>query len=94
MRQEVAYFTSFHLYSLTRGVPHARREHRCPRITHFDDRWRWLEACVVPRFRRLDADSGSIAAGLRRIAAEAREYASIPCVLPNRTAGGAATTPS
>ena len=45
---------------------------------------------VVPRFRRLEADSRLIDANLQRIAAEARAYASIPCVLPLSAAGGEA----
>jgi hypothetical protein len=83
VKQEVAYFTSFYFYSLTRGVPHALRERTWPRITRFDDRWRWLVTSVVPRFRRLDADKSLLGASLRRISDEARDYASIPCVLPN-----------
>ena len=83
LRQELACFTSFYLHALPKGVPHARRVHAWPRITHFEDRWRWLESSVVPRFRRLDADRRSIGAGLRRIAAEAHVYASIPCVPPD-----------
>ena len=82
VRQDVAYFTSFYMHSLRRGVPHSVREHRWPRITHFDDRWRWLETTVVPRFRRLDADTRVFGASLQRICDEARDYASIPCVLP------------
>ena len=88
VRQEVAYFTSFYLYSLTRGMPDALRAHTWPRITRFDDRWRWLMTSVVPRFRRLDADTRLIDASLRRISDEARVYASIPCVLPLSAAGG------
>jgi len=88
VRQEPAYFTSFYLYSFTRGVPHSLRAHMWPRITHFDDRWRWLVTCVVPRFRRLDADARLIDASLRRISDEARDYASIRCVVPHATAGG------
>jgi hypothetical protein len=38
-----------------------------PRITRFDDRWGWLVASVVPRFRRIDADTCLVAATLRRI---------------------------
>ena len=88
VRLEVACFTSFYLHALRRGVPHARRVHAWPRITHFEDRWRWLETSVVPRFRRLDADPRSIAAALNRISAEARVYASIPCVPPQAAAAG------
>jgi hypothetical protein len=82
VRQEVAYFTSFYVHSLTRGVPDALRAHAWPRITRFDDRWRWLVTSVVPRFRRLDADARLIDASLQRISDEARVYASIPCVPP------------
>jgi hypothetical protein len=82
VRQEVACFTSFYLHSLRQGVPHARQVHAWPRITHFEDRWRWLETSVVPRFRRVEADRSAIGGALRRIAAEARVYASIPCVPP------------
>ena len=84
VRQELAYFTSFYLYSLTRGIPHALRAQAWPRITRFDDRWRWLVTSVVPRFRRFDADTRLVDASLRRISHEARAYASIPCVLPPR----------
>jgi hypothetical protein len=87
VRQEVAYFTSFYLHSLTRGIPDALRAHTWPRITRLDDRWRWLETSVVPRFRRLDADTRLIGASLQRIAKEARDYASIPCVLPHSSTG-------
>ena len=82
MRQEVGYFTSFYLYSLTRGVPQTIRARTWPRITLLDDRWRWLVTGVVPRFRRFDADSVLIDAGLQRIFDEAQVYASAPCVLP------------
>jgi hypothetical protein len=82
VRREVASFTSFYLYSLSRGIPHALRAPAWPRITRFDDRWGWLVASVVPRFRRIDADTCLVAASLRRISDEARNLASAPCVLP------------
>lgn len=82
VRQEVACFTSFYLYSLTRGIPHALRARAWPRITRFDDRWRWLVTSVVPRFRRFDADTHLVDASLRHIFDEARDFASSPCVLP------------
>ncbi len=50
LRQEVRYFTSFSAYSLTGGLAAALRTRTVPRITRFDDRWRWLETSVVPRF--------------------------------------------
>ena len=81
VRQEVSYFTSFYLYSLTRGIPQALRAHAWPRITRFDDRWRWIVTSIVPRFRRFDADTRLVDASLRRIFDEARDYASNPCVL-------------
>ena len=80
VRPEVAYFTSFYLYSLTRGMPYALRAGAWPRITRYDDRWRWLEASVVPRFRRLDADTRLVGASLRRVVDDARVHASAPCV--------------
>ena len=80
VRQEASYFTSFYLYSLTRGIPQALRAHAWPRITRFDDRWRWIVTSIVPRFRRFDADTRLVDASLRRIFDEARDYASNPCV--------------
>jgi hypothetical protein len=81
-RQEVAYFTSFYLHSLTRGIPHVLRARAWPRITRFDDRWCWLVMSVVPCFRSFDTNTRLIGASLRRIFDEARDYASAPCVLP------------
>jgi len=88
VRQEIAYFTSFYLYSLTRGIPHALRAQAWPRITRFDDRWRWLVTSVVPRFRRFDADTRLVSASLRHIVDDARTLASAPCVLPRSPADG------
>ena len=81
-RDEFSYFTSFYLYSLTRGIPQALGSHAWPRITRFDDRWGWIVTSIVPRFRRFDADVPLVDASLRRIFDEARDYASNPCVLP------------
>ena len=81
VRQEASYFTSFYLYSLTRGVPQALHAQTWPRITRFDDRWRWIVTSIVPRFRRFDADTRLADASLRRIFDEARDYASNPCVV-------------
>ncbi|HEU0245971.1 MAG TPA: hypothetical protein VFR38_02705 [Gaiellaceae bacterium] len=83
LRQEISYFTSFYLYSLTRALPQALRAHAWPRITRFDDRWRWIETSIVPRFRRFDADTRLVETSLRRIFDEARGYASMPCVVPH-----------
>src|SRR5215470_7531582 len=74
VRREVAYFTSFYLYSLTQGISYALRAQAWPRMTRFDDRWRWLVASVVPRFRRFDADTRLINDSLRRILDEARDF--------------------
>ena len=82
VRQEASYFTSFYLYSLTRGVPQALRAHAWPRITRLDDRWGWIVTSIVPRFRRFDGDARLVDAGLGRIFHEAHHYASNPCVLP------------
>ncbi|HEV2258939.1 MAG TPA: hypothetical protein VGS06_37970, partial [Streptosporangiaceae bacterium] len=92
IRQEIADFTSFYLYSLTRGIPHALRARTWPRITRFDDRWRWLLASVVPRFRRLDAGTHLIDASLRHIIDQARDLASAPCVPPRPPADRAPRT--
>ena len=88
VRQEIADFTSFYLYSFTRGIPYALRARKWPRITRFDDRWRWLVTSVVPRFRRFDADTHLVDASLRHIFDEARDFASSPCVLPRSRADG------
>jgi hypothetical protein len=82
MRHEASYFTSFYLYSLTRGIPEAVHAQTWPRITRFDDRWRWIVTSIVPRFRRLDGDMGLIDTSLARIFDEARDYASNPCIRP------------
>jgi hypothetical protein len=82
LRREVVFFTSFYLYSVTRVIPHGLRAQPWPRITRYDDRWRWLVTSVIPRFRRFDADTCLIDASMRRILAEARAFASTPCVLP------------
>jgi hypothetical protein len=92
VRQEIAYSTSFYLDALTSGIPHAMRAREWPRITRFDDRWRWLETSVVPRFRRFDADMRLVDTSLRRILDEARHYASQPCVLPPSRVDGAPST--
>ena len=88
VRQEIADFTSFYLYSLTRGIPHALHARAWPRITRFDDRWRWLVTSVVPRFRRFDDDTHLVDASLRHIFDDARDFASSPCVLPRSLADG------
>lgn len=81
-RREVRYFTSFYLYSLTGGLPGTVRARGLPRITRYDDRWRWLETSVVPRFRRFDAEPGLVGASLARVTEDARRYADSPCVDP------------
>ena len=81
VREEASYFTSFYLYSMTRGVRQALHAQTWPRITRYDDRWRWIETSIVPRFRRFDADIRLADVSLRRIFDEARDYASNPCVL-------------
>jgi hypothetical protein len=82
VRQEASYFTSFYAYSLGRGAPHALRGRAWPRMTRYDDRWRWITTSIVPRFRRLEADEPLVNAGLRRILDEVRRDGSISCVLP------------
>jgi hypothetical protein len=89
VRKELSYFTSFYLYSLTRGLPAALGAHTWPRITRYDDRWRWITTSVVPLFRRFDAELRLVDASMQRIFEDARGYASMPCVLPV----GSARTP-
>jgi hypothetical protein len=90
VRREVEYFTSFYVYSLTRGGSHVLRTRTWPRMTRYDDRWRWIVTSVIPRFRRFEADPGTIDASLRRIFDEARDYAANPCVLPRSQPGESA----
>ena len=75
VRHEVMYSTSFYLYSLTLGIPQAVHAQTWPRITGFDDRWRWIVTSIVPRFRRFDAEPRLVDLSLRRIFDEARDYA-------------------
>ena len=83
LNDEVSYFTSFYYYALTEGVREALQVRAWPRITRFEDRWRWIVTCIIPRFRRLDLQTPLVDASLRRVFDEARDYASNPCVLPS-----------
>ena len=94
VRKELAYFTSFYLSSLTRGLPAAARAHKWPRITRYDDRWRWITTSVVPQFRRFDADLHLVDASMQRIFEDARGYASTPCALPPVSTRAPDTTPT
>lgn len=82
-RQEAGYFTSFYLDSLTRGLPRVLQSRGWPRITRFDDRWWWILASVVPRFRRFGADQKLIDTSLHRILDAARDHAATPCRIPH-----------
>ncbi|MFC7495851.1 MULTISPECIES: DUF2515 family protein [unclassified Nocardioides] len=86
-RREAAYFTSFYLTSLTRGMPDVLRAGSWPRITRYDDRWRWISTSVVPRFRRFDADTRLIEATVQRIVEEASVHAAMPCMAPRSRPG-------
>jgi hypothetical protein len=79
LRQELRYFSSFYLYSFGRGLPATLRARAWPRVTRFDDRWRWIVTAVVPRFRHLDSDARSLDESVRRIFDEARRSTSTPC---------------
>ncbi len=81
IKQEVRYFTSFYLHSFTSGLPRVVRGQAWPRITRLEDRWRWLETDVVPRFRRLDASPDLMSASLARVVVEAQHYVDTPCVM-------------
>ena len=82
LRQELRYLTSFSAFSLTGGLAAALKTRSVPMITRFDDRWRWLETSVVPRFRRLDSDQDLLHRTLGRVIEEAKLYADKPCVVP------------
>jgi hypothetical protein len=82
VRQEFSHLTSFYLYSLTRGFRDAVRDQSFPRITCFEDRWRWLAMSVVPRFRGFDADARLVDASMRRILDVSRQYTAVPCLVP------------
>ncbi len=82
VRREVRYFTSFYLFSFAAGLPGAARGRAWPRITRLDDRWRWLEASVVPRFRLLEGTPELVDASLGRVVEEARRVAASPCLAP------------
>ncbi len=84
VRQEVRYFTSFYVHSFGSGLTHTMRAQAWPRITCLEDRWRWLETCVLPRFRRLDASPDLLAASLTRVTDDARHYVSTPCFVPSQ----------
>ena len=87
VRQEVAYFTSFYLYSLTRGMP-ARAA--CANLAEDHPLGRPLAVAGDERRSPLPEVRGRhrlIDASLRRIVDEARIYASMPCVLPLSAAG-------
>ena len=82
VRRDLVYFTSFYLSSLGRAARQSRRNRTWPKITRFDDRWRWVSMSVVPRFRKFDADPQLIGASLGRITNEAHAFASAPCSSP------------
>lgn len=67
---------------LTGGLGDALRTRTVPSMARFDDRWRWLETSVVPRFRRLDADQDLVDRTLGHIVDEATRYAHMPCLVP------------
>src|SRR5262245_56765092 len=82
VRQELAYFSAFYLFSFGRGLPQVLQARAWPRVTRFDDRWRWIVTSIVPRFQRLEADRDGVDTRVERILDDARHYASKPCVLP------------
>ncbi len=82
-RHEVRYFTSFYGDALARGLRSGRWPDGLPRITRLEDRWRWLEDSVVPRFRRFDADGMLLRASLDRVLDEADHLMRAPCIDPD-----------
>ena len=92
--QAIEYFTSFYLYSLLRANRLDLRGRVWPRITNYDDRWRWLVSSVVPRFQRFDADPRAVRAILGRILDQDRRHLSSPCGTPiSRDGGRVAASP-
>lgn len=81
LRQEASYFSSFYTYSFGRGIPAVVRSRAWPRVTRFEDRWRWILASIVPRFQRFDADTRVVDAKLRRILDHVRGQVPGPAVL-------------
>ena len=79
LRRGLGYFTSFYLYSLTRGLPRAVSARTWPTIVRFEDRWPWLLTNVVPRFRRLDASQLMVQSSMRRVLNVANKRAVTPC---------------
>ena len=84
VRHEASYFTSLYL-SRSPAASQALRAQTWPRITRYPDRWRWIVTSIVPRFRRFDTDTPLLDASLRRVFDEARDYASNPCLAPDRS---------
>ena len=82
LRRQIRYVTSFSGYSLTGGLMVALKARAIPRITRFEDRWVWLEARVVPRFRRLDADRDEMKQIIARVVQDTQRYANVPCLVP------------
>lgn len=78
-RRTIEFFTSFFIYTLLRKNPHGLDGRMCPLVTNYDDRWRWLESSVVPRFQRVDTDPRVIGAILRRILDQDRHPVPSPC---------------
>ena len=93
VRKELAYFTSFYLYSLTRGLP-PQYVRTLAEDHPYDDRWRWITTSVVPQFRRFDADVHLVDASMQRIFEDARGYALTPCALPPVSTQTPDTTPT
>ena len=77
-----AYFTSFYLYSLTEDPGTRCGARTWPRITRFDDRWRWLATSVVPRFQMFDSDQRLLEASIGHVLDVGRVYEAMPCIVP------------
>ena len=53
------YCSSFYVYMLMRGSSVLLRSRTLPRLDILDQRWRWIERVLVPKFRRLERDSAA-----------------------------------
>ena len=72
-------FCSFAGYMLVGGWWRRERPPWIPSITHFPDRWNWIEHCIVPRFQRFEAGGSQIEKDLRAFLEEADR---VRCALP------------
>lgn len=79
VRDRAVFFTSFYASAL--GATLTSRSRRAPRITCFDDRWRWLNVSVIPRFQRFEARPDLNTSVYEGIFDQSDYFAARPCTL-------------